>query len=60
MKLPYSDTPTYFDFDLRYYVPYHDGELRRSGAYVFKTTDTDSHPFNHRIESIQVYKGNKL
>ena len=38
-----------FDFDFRYYTPYHEGVLRRSGLYVFKTSDNDSTPYNHAL-----------
>lgn len=31
-----------FDFDFRYYNPYKEGSLKRSGVYVFKTSDKDS------------------
>jgi hypothetical protein len=41
-----------FDFDFRYYTPYHDGNLKRSGVYVFKTGDNDSTPYNHAISQI--------
>ena len=47
----------HFDFDFRYYVPYHDGQLKRSGVYVFKTADNDSTPYNHSISQIQTYRG---
>jgi hypothetical protein len=49
-----------FEFDFRYYTPYHDTTLKRSGLYVFKTSDNDSSPFNHTISSIQTYKGKEM
>ena len=44
-----------FDFDFRYYTPYHEGFLTKSGLYVFKTADKDSTPFNHVLTQIQAY-----
>lgn len=41
-----------FEFDFRYYNPYHGTSLKSSGVYVFKTEDTDSTPFDHSISSI--------
>jgi hypothetical protein len=49
-----------FDFDFRYYIPYHETTLKRSGIYVFKTTDKDSTPYNHTITSIQAFKGKSV
>lgn len=34
-----------------------DSDLKRSGVYVFKTTDTDSTPYNHSLTSIQSHQG---
>lgn len=49
-----------YEFDFRYYVPYKEFKLRKSGVYVFKTSDKDSTPFNHEIDSIMVQKGRKM
>eukprot|EP00347_Sterkiella_histriomuscorum_P019319 403342106 len=52
--------PRQFEFDFRYYVPYHDNELRPSGLYVFKTADFDSTPFPLELISIQAQRGKNL
>ena len=44
-----------FVFDFRYYVPYSQGPLVKSGLYVFKTLDKDSKPYEHYICSIEVF-----
>lgn len=41
-----------FEFDFRFYNPYSGNDLKKSGLYVFKTTDKDSTPYNHSITSI--------
>ena len=45
-----SDFELEFDFDFRYYVPYHGDDLKGSGVYVFKTTDKDSTPYSHILK----------
>ena len=37
----------FFDFVFRYYVPFHGVGLNGGGLYVFKTSDSDSQPYNH-------------
>jgi hypothetical protein len=49
-----------FEFDFRYYNPYSGSPLKKSGVYVFKTADKDSHPFNHELSQIQVYRGKNM
>ena len=49
-----------FEFEFRYYTPYHEGVLKKSGIYVFKTSDKDSTPYNHTIASIEVFKGKAI
>lgn len=39
-------------FDFRYYVPYQETKLKQSGVYVFKTSNTDSFPYNHALTAI--------
>jgi hypothetical protein len=48
-----------FDFDFRYYTPYHDSDLRQGGLYVFKTADKDSTSYAHTLKSVVVYGGKK-
>jgi len=48
-----------FDFDFRYYEPYH-GNEPNSGLYVFKTADQDSRDYPHTIERVRVYQGKIL
>lgn len=47
-----------YDFDIRYYQGYSGSLLTHGGLYVFKTDDSDSRPFPHKLESILVYRGN--
>lgn len=44
-----------FEFDFRYYTPYTGTDMKKSGIYVFKTTDKDSTPVDHYISRIQVH-----
>ena len=44
-----------FDFDFRYYNPYRDGGLVTGGIYVFKTTDKNSSPYNHKLRHIKIF-----
>jgi hypothetical protein len=44
-----------FDFDFRYYLPYTSGGLVGGGLYVFKTTDKNSTPYNHKLRHIKIY-----
>ena len=45
-------TTNRFEFDFRFYHPYSGPEMKKSGLYVFKTSDTDSTPLNHTISNI--------
>ena len=45
-----SDFELEFDFDFRFYVPYHESELKKSGLYVFKTSDNTSTPYSHILK----------
>ena len=47
-----------FDFDFRYYIPYTGG-LVPGGLYVFKTVDSNSAPYNHKLKLIKVFSGAK-
>jgi hypothetical protein len=49
-----------FDFDFRYYTPYSTGGLTPGGLYVFKTTDNNSIPYNHKIKQIKIFAGAKM
>ncbi len=42
-------------FDFRKYNPYQ-GNLQRSGVYVFKTNDKDSSPYTHKLTGIEVFQ----
>ena len=60
-KLKQNDTgEQLFEFEFRYYVPYKEFMLKKSGVYVFKTADNDSRPYNHEIDSIMVQRGKKM
>jgi len=43
--------PRDFNFEFRYYEPFHGNGQINSGLYVFKTTDQDSRPFDHALVS---------
>jgi hypothetical protein len=47
-------------FDFRYYLPYTSGGLVAGGLYVFKTTDKNSSPYNHKLRHIKIYQGSKM
>ncbi|CDW78460.1 lysosomal alpha-mannosidase [Stylonychia lemnae] len=47
----------YFVFDFRYYQSYSESVYQKSGLYVFKTSDNDSRPYEHKINTIQVFQG---
>lgn len=34
--------------------------MQKSGVYTFKTVDSDSKPYNHKILGIDVYKGDEI
>jgi hypothetical protein len=53
-RLTLSTEEYQFDFDFRYYTPYHSGELQKGGIYVFKTSDKDSMSYNHVLKQVLV------
>ena len=46
-----------FKFDFRFYTAYTAGGMQKSGVYTFKTIDSDSKPYNHKITSIEPFLG---
>ena len=43
-----------FKFDFRYYTPFTKDGAPKSGIYTFRTTDRDSRPYPHIIQSISI------
>lgn len=42
-------------------MPYNDMNLRKSGIYIFKTTDKDSRPYEqHSIDAVYAFQGKEI
>eukprot|EP00347_Sterkiella_histriomuscorum_P020142 403338949 len=55
-----SEMSKQLQFDFRYYNPSYHGQYRNSGVYVFKTEESDSTAYEHKIVDIETFAGTQL